>query len=80
MGDLVSRRVDMALSALKVNAQREAAVDFTTPFLQTGIAIAVAKRTGIISPTAFLGDSFQPFFVTFKLIHRVPTLYVRVSM
>ena len=55
IAELVNRKADVIVTSVKINSDRQKAVDFTVPFLDTGISIIVNKQTGVISKLAFLG-------------------------
>ncbi|KAL3877864.1 hypothetical protein ACJMK2_035508 [Sinanodonta woodiana] len=52
--ELVDHKSDFVMTSLKINHQRSSAIDFSVPFMETGITIIVSIRKGAISPTAFL--------------------------
>ncbi|CAD5119499.1 DgyrCDS8104 [Dimorphilus gyrociliatus] len=52
--DILDKEADMVVTSLKINPERAAAIDFSVPFLETGISIIVRVQEGVISPTAFL--------------------------
>lgn len=56
VGEIFRGNADVVVSSIKVNSDRQEAVEFTVPFLDTGISILVAKQTGVISKLAFLGN------------------------
>lgn len=56
--DLINHNADMCVTSLKLNSERARDIDFSIPFLETGIAIVVKIRSGVLSPTAFLGKYF----------------------
>ncbi|KAJ6635350.1 Glutamate receptor ionotropic, kainate 1 [Pseudolycoriella hygida] len=43
VGDIIERRADVAAAAMTINAEREAVVDFTVPFMNLGIGILYQK-------------------------------------
>lgn len=61
IADLVNNKADMCVTSLKLNSERARDIDFSLPFLDTGIAIIVKIRSGVLSPTAFLGRRRQLF-------------------
>ena len=56
-------KADMSMASLSITEERNEQIDFSVPFLETGITIIVAVRDGVISPTAFLGKLSKVFLV-----------------
>lgn len=54
---VVSKRADMAIGSLTINEERSAVVEFSVPFVETGISVMVSRSNGTVSPSAFLGKS-----------------------
>lgn len=73
MKSILDGDADMAVSALQITPDRAAVIDFSVPFLETGISILVAVRDGVISPMAFLGMRTVAFSSFFLLVQEFLT-------
>lgn len=47
----------MAVGSLTINEERSEVIDFSVPFVETGISVMVSRSNGTVSPSAFLGNS-----------------------
>lgn len=47
----------MAVGSLTINEERSEVIDFSVPFVETGISVMVSRSNGTVSPSAFLGKS-----------------------
>ncbi|XP_009983105.1 PREDICTED: glutamate receptor ionotropic, NMDA 2C-like, partial [Tauraco erythrolophus] len=54
IGEVYYKRADMAIGSLTINEERSEIVDFSVPFVETGISVMVARSNGTVSPSAFL--------------------------
>ena len=50
-------KADLVMTSLKSTPSRNKVIDFSVPFLETGITIIVAVHDGVLTPTAFLSES-----------------------
>lgn len=56
VSQVVSNRADMAIGSLTINEERSEVVEFSVPFVETGISVMVSRSNGTVSPSAFLGE------------------------
>lgn len=61
---VVYKKAVMAIGSLTINEERSVAIDFSVPFVETGISVMVSRSNGTVSPSAFLGKSV--FFSSFS--------------
>lgn len=58
---VVYKKAVMAVGSLTINEERSEVIDFSVPFVETGISVMVSRSNGTVSPSAFLGKSIFPF-------------------
>uniref|UniRef100_M3ZFC4 Glutamate receptor n=1 Tax=Xiphophorus maculatus TaxID=8083 RepID=M3ZFC4_XIPMA len=61
VGEVVYKKAIMAVGSLTINEERSEVIDFSVPFVETGISVMVSRSNGTVSPSAFLGI-FLTFF------------------
>uniref|UniRef100_A0A670XPD9 Glutamate receptor n=1 Tax=Pseudonaja textilis TaxID=8673 RepID=A0A670XPD9_PSETE len=59
IGEVYYKRADMAIGSLTINEERSQIIDFSVPFVETGISVMVARSNGTVSPSAFL-EPYSP--------------------
>ncbi|XP_062847826.1 glutamate receptor ionotropic, NMDA 2D [Trichomycterus rosablanca] len=59
VGEVVYKRADMAIGSLTINEERSEVIDFSVPFVETGISVMVSRSNGTVSPSAFL-EPYSP--------------------
>ncbi|NXS80733.1 NMDE3 protein, partial [Erpornis zantholeuca] len=59
VGEVFYRRADMAIGSLTINEERSEIIDFSVPFVETGISVMVSRSNGTVPPSAFL-EPYSP--------------------
>nr|XP_061829822.1 glutamate receptor ionotropic, NMDA 2B-like [Nerophis lumbriciformis]XP_061829824.1 glutamate receptor ionotropic, NMDA 2B-like [Nerophis lumbriciformis]XP_061829825.1 glutamate receptor ionotropic, NMDA 2B-like [Nerophis lumbriciformis] len=72
VGEVVVKKAHMAVGSLTINEERSEVIDFSVPFIETGISVMVSRSNGTVSPSAFLepfsADVWVMMFVMLLLV------------
>ncbi|XP_030649420.1 glutamate receptor ionotropic, NMDA 2B [Chanos chanos] len=75
VGEVVSKNAHMAVGSLTINEERSEVIDFSVPFIETGISVMVSRSNGTVSPSAFLepfsADVWVMMFVMLLLVSAI---------
>ncbi|XP_051790365.1 glutamate receptor ionotropic, NMDA 2B-like [Erpetoichthys calabaricus] len=75
VGEVVFKRAQMAVGSLTINEERSEVIDFSVPFIETGISVMVSRSNGTVSPSAFLepfsADVWVMMFVMLLIVSAV---------
>ncbi|XP_028310236.1 glutamate receptor ionotropic, NMDA 2A isoform X2 [Gouania willdenowi] len=72
VGEVVYKKAVMAVGSLTINEERSEVIDFSVPFVETGISVMVSRSNGTVSPSAFL----EPFSASVWIMMFVMLLLV----
>ncbi|TWW69326.1 Glutamate receptor ionotropic, NMDA 2B [Takifugu flavidus] len=72
---VVTKNALMAVGSLTINEERSEVIDFSVPFIETGISVMVSRSNGTVSPSAFLepfsADVWVMMFVMLLLVSAI---------
>ncbi|XP_078286625.1 glutamate receptor ionotropic, NMDA 2B-like [Rhinoraja longicauda] len=75
VGEVVRKHAHMAVGSLTINEERSEVIDFSVPFIETGISVMVSRSNGTVSPSAFLepfsADVWVMMFVMLLIVSAV---------
>lgn len=74
---VVYKKAIMAVGSLTINEERSEVIDFSVPFVETGISVMVSRSNGTVSPSAFLGKSI--FLFVFPN-HKFPFFFLHLLL
>ncbi|XP_063079938.1 glutamate receptor ionotropic, NMDA 2B [Engraulis encrasicolus] len=75
VGEVATKKAHMAVGSLTINEERSEVIDFSVPFIETGISVMVSRSNGTVSPSAFLepfsADVWVMMFVMLLLVSAI---------